>query len=56
MLVFTHVNRMKVNKKKTKIMPFNFTTSRDFIYVVYDTLLLRSDLSFTSHVNIIDGC
>ena len=68
MLEFTQVNMMKVNKKKTMIMPFNFTTSRDFIpwlnfpeedplNVVYETKLLgvtlRSDLSFSSHVDII---
>ena len=57
---------MKVNKKKTMIIPFNFTKTQDFIpwlnfpgeeplNVVYETRLLgvtiRSDLSFSSHVD-----
>ena len=55
-----------VNKKKSMIMPFNFTTSYDFIpwlnfpgedplNVIYEAKLLgvtlRSDMSFSSHVN-----
>ena len=62
---FTERNMMKVNEKKCMIMPFNFSTSYDFIpwlnfpgeeplQVVYETKLLgvtiRSDLSFASHI------
>ena len=63
---FTQKNMMLVNKKKSMIMPFNFTNSYDFIpwlnfpgedplKVIYETKLLgitlRSDLSFSSHVD-----
>ena len=64
---FTVDNMMMVNKKKTVIMPFNFTNLYDFVptltfpgetqalNVIYETKLLgvtiRSDLSFSSHVN-----
>ena len=56
---------MMVNKKKTMVMPFNFTLKYDFIpwlnfpgeeplKVIYETKLLgvtiRSDLTFSSHV------
>ena len=62
---FTHRNMMMVNKKKTMVMPFNFTLKYDFIpwlnfpgeeplKVIYETKLLgvtiRSDLTFSSHV------
>ena len=63
---FTSRNMMLVNKKKTMIMPINFTTTMDFIpwlnfpgedplNVIYETRLLgvtiRSDMSFSSHVS-----
>ena len=57
---------MQINKKKTVVMPFNFSNNYDFIprlnfpgddqqlSVTYETKLLgvtiRSDLSFSSHV------
>ena len=65
---FTERNMMMVNMKKTMVMPFNFTTSYDFIpwlnfpgedplNVIYETKLLgvtiRSDLTWSSHVEII---
>ena len=63
---FTTRNMMLVNKKKTMVMPFNFTHNYDFIpwlnfpgeeplNVIYETKLLgltiRSDLTFSSHVD-----
>ena len=64
---FTNQNLMMINKKKTVIMPFNFSRNYDFIPrlnfpgdevpldVTYETKLLgviiRSDLSFSSHVD-----
>ena len=62
---FTQRNMMMVNKKKTMVMPFNFTLKYDFIpwlnfpgedplKVIYETKLLgvtiTSDLTFTRHV------
>ena len=62
---FTQRNMMMVNKKKTMVMPFNFTHNYDFIpwlnfpgeeplKIIYETKLLgvtiRSDLTFSSHV------
>ena len=63
---FTHRNMMMVNRKKTMVMPFNFTYNYDFIpwlnfpgedpiTVIYETRLLgvtiTSDLSWNAHVN-----
>ena len=63
---FTTQNKMKINYKKTKIMPFNFTKRSDFLpqlsfpggeplEVIYSTRLLgviiTSDLSWSSHIN-----
>ena len=31
LLVFTDQNKMKINHKKTKIMPFNFSKKNDFL-------------------------
>ena len=65
---FTKENMMLINKKKTVIMAFNFSTSRDFIprlnlpgedelNVIYETRLLgvivQSDLKFSAHVSVI---
>ena len=62
---FTEKNMMLVNKKKTMVMPFNFSTKHDFIprlnfpggeplKVIYETKLLgvtiSSDLTFSAHV------
>ena len=62
---FTERNMMLINKKKTMVMPFNFTTKYDFIpwlnfpgeeplKVIYKTKLLgvtiTSDLTFAAHV------
>ena len=67
---FTENNMMLINKKKTMVMPFNFTTKYDFIpclnfpgeeplKVIYETKLLgvtiTSDLTFGSHVQDIKG-
>ena len=67
---FTERNLMKVNKKKTMVMPFNFTTKYDFLpqlnfpgeeplTVIYETKLLgvtiSSDLTFSAHVKAITG-
>ena len=58
-------NKMKINHKKTKIIPFNFSKSYDFTLqlhfpnseasvVIYETKLLgvtiTSNLSWSSHV------
>jgi hypothetical protein len=63
---FTIANKMKINHKKTKIMPFNFSKKFDFLpqlhfpecdplEVIYETRLLgviiTSNLSWSSHVN-----
>ena len=63
---FTDSNKMKINHKKTKIMPFNPTKKFDFLpqlyfpgeeplEVIYQTRLLgviiSSDLSWSAHVN-----
>ena len=65
---FTEQNRMKLNLKKSKIMPFNFCKNLDFLpqlhfpgseplEVIYETRLLgviiSSDLTWTAHVNYI---
>ena len=65
---FTEENMMMINKKKTIIMPFNFSKTRDFIprlklpggcelKVIYESRLLgiiiQSDLTFSSHVSAI---
>ena len=69
-LDFTQKNMMQVNKKKTMVMPFNFTTKYDFLpqlnfpgeeplNVIYETKLLgvtiTSDLTFSAHVKAITG-
>ena len=66
LLKFTVANKMKINNKKTKIMPFNFSKNFDFLpqlyfpgenplEVIYQTRLLgvniSSNLSWTTHVN-----
>ena len=63
---FTSRNMMLVNKKKTMVMPFNFTHNYDFIpwlnfpgeeplIVIYETkplrVTIRSDLTFSSHID-----
>ena len=63
---FTSKNKMKINYKKTKIIPFNFSRKYDFLpqlyfpgfdnlEVIYETQLLgitiTSDLSWSSHVD-----
>ena len=63
---FTLRNKMKINNKKTKIIPFNFSKKFDFlpqlhfpncdpIEVIYETRLLgvtiTSNLSWTAHVD-----
>ena len=63
---FTKANKMKINYKKTKIIPFNFSKKYNFLpqlhfpncdplEVIYETRLLgvtiTSDLSWTTHVN-----
>ena len=63
---FTDKNQMKINHKKTKILPFNFSQKLDFLpqlsfpnceplEVIYKTRLLgvtiTSDLSWSEHVN-----
>ena len=65
LLDFTEENHMKINMKKTKIIPFNFTKTRDFtpelsfpdgeaIEVIYQTklvgLVIDSSLSWGPHV------
>ena len=66
LLEFTNKNLMKINYKKTKIIPFNTTKKHDFLpqlnfpggeplEVIYDTKLLgvtlSSDLSWSGHVD-----
>ena len=66
LLQFTDTHKMKINLKKTKIIPFNVSKKFDFLpqlsfpgteplEVIYQTRLLgitlTSDLSWTSHVN-----
>ena len=68
LLKFTVANKMKVNNKKTKIMPFNFSKNFEFLpqlyfpgesplEVIYQTRLLgvtiTSNLSWNVHVNYI---
>ena len=63
--MFTKENQMKVNMKKTKIIPFNFTKTRDFIpelsfpggdslEVIYQTklvgVIVDSSLSWGPHI------
>ena len=63
---FTVRNKMKINHKKTKVIPFNFSKKFDFLpqlhfpscdplEVIYSTRLLgvtiTSDLSWSTHVN-----
>ena len=64
--VFTETNKMKINYKKTKIIPFNFSKKFDFLpqlhfpnceplEVIYETRLLgvtiSNNLSCSSHVD-----
>ena len=66
LLTFTEQNKMKLNMKKTKVMPFNFSKKFDFLpqlqflnqeplEVIYQTRLLgvtlSSDLSWAPHTN-----
>ena len=66
LVVFTDENKMKINNKKTKIMPFNFCKKYDFLpllhfpgcgplEVIYETRLLgitiTSNLTWSAHVN-----
>ena len=66
LLVFTDDNKMKINFKKTKIIPFNTTKKYDFLpqlhfpgceplEVIYETrllgVILSSNLTWTAHVN-----
>ena len=66
LLEFTDRNKMKINHKKTKILPFNVSKKYDFLpqlhfpesdplEVIYETRLLgvtiSSNLTWTSHVN-----
>ena len=66
LLDFTEANKMKINSKKTKIIPFNLSKKNDFlpqlnlpncppIEVIYETKLLgvtlSSNLSWSSHVH-----
>ena len=66
LLEFTDTNKMKINFKKTKILPFNFSKKYDFLpqlsfpnceplEVIYETRLLgvtlTSNLSWSAHVN-----
>ena len=66
LLAFTDENLMRINLKKTKILPFNTTKKFDFLTqlnfpgsdpleVIYETRLLgvtlSSNLSWTAHIN-----
>ena len=66
LLDFTNENKMKINFKKTKVIPFNFSKKFDFLpqlhfpdhqplEVIYETrllgVILTSNLSWTAHVN-----
>ena len=66
LLVFTDDKKMKINLRKTKVLPFNFSKKYDFlpqihfpgsapIEVIYETRLLgviiTSNLSWSAHVN-----
>ena len=66
LLIFTQENKMKINFKKTKIIPFNTTKNYDFLpqlsfpnsdplEVIYETRLLgviiSSNLSWQTHVD-----
>ena len=66
LLVFTNDNKMKINFKKTKILPFNTTKKYDFLpqlhfpgcdplEVIYETrllgVILSSNLSWAAHVD-----
>ena len=66
LLTFTQENKMKINLKKTKVIPFNLSKKFDFLpqlnfpgdgplEVIYQTKLLgvtlSSDLSWTIHIN-----
>ena len=66
LLSFTEENHMRINLKKTKIMPFNFTKTKDFIPelsfpggdpldVIYQTklvgVIIDSSLSWGPHVD-----
>ena len=66
LLVFTENKKMKINHKKTKIIPFNFSKKFDFLpllyfpdseplEVIYKTRLLgvtiTSNLTWTAHIN-----
>ena len=68
LLNFTEENQMKINMKKTKIIPFNFTKTRDFIPelsfpggdpldVIYQTklvgVIVDSSLSWGPHIEYI---
>ena len=65
LLEFTNKNQMKINMKKTKVIPFNFTKSKDFIpelafpgganlEVIYQTklvgIIVDSSLSWGPHI------
>ena len=66
LLVFTNDNKMKINFKKTKILPFNTTKKYDFLpqlhfpgcdplEVIYETrllgVILSSNLGWAAHVD-----
>ena len=66
LLVFTNENKMKINFKKTKILPFNVSKKYDFLpqlyfpqneplEVIYETrllgVILSSNLTWSAHVN-----
>ena len=66
LLVFTEENKMKINFKKTKVLPFNVSKKYDFLPqlhfpdldpldVIYETrllgVILSSNLSWSPHIN-----